>query len=113
MVKLVLRKQAMKTHFILPEEIRLEVESTLRENEAKALSVYAAAEKIRQRWEAKNVALEDIVELLVEGSGRHGVAIAFNPEEAKLALLGTTEHESAESRSSCLHSRGVTRGASA
>lgn len=90
----------MKTFLNLPEEIRLDVESTLRDNHAKALAVYAAAEKIRQRWEAKNVALEDIVEHLVEGSGRHGVAIAFNPDEAKQALLGTTDQETPDSRSS-------------
>ena len=78
----------MKNVRILPQQMMEDLESVLRRYEGQTLPVYAEAEKIRQRWEQMNVALEDIVTRLVQGSPKHMVSIFFNVEDAKGALMG-------------------------
>lgn len=79
----------MKTIRLLPIEIRREITAVLLNHQSSTLSVYAEADKIRRRWLSRNIALEDIVGVFVEDSGSHGVAIAFEPGEARAALIGS------------------------
>ena len=65
-----------------------EIERVVQEKSGQTLQVYAEAEKIRTRWRDLNIALEDIISQMIEFSGTYGVAVAFEPAEAKAALLG-------------------------
>lgn len=78
----------MTTIRLIPREILREVETVLALHRRQTLAVYAEAEKIRQKWVEKNVALEDIIAVLVGGSGNHEVSVVFDPSEASHALLG-------------------------
>lgn len=78
----------MKSIRLIPLEMRRDIDAALALHRKGTLPVYAEAEKIRQKWVEKNIALEDIIALLVEGSGNYGVSVIFDPSEASSALLG-------------------------
>src|SRR5690349_6946012 len=83
----------MSTFTLIPRDLLQDIEAVLQRHDGQTLSVYAEAEKIRQRWGHLNIALEDILNRLVENSGRYNIAVSFDPEEAKAALLGTATPE--------------------
>ena len=76
---------------LLPPELVQAMDSILVRHKFKLLAVYAEAENLRRQWLGHNIALEDIVNELVKRSEIYQVAIAFEPEEAAAALLGTNE----------------------
>ena len=82
-------------------KMNAEIERVVQEKCGQTLQVYAEAEKIRAAWPELNIALEDIIGRMVELSGTYGVAVAFEPNEAKDAMMGTCTP--AESQSMCRH----------
>ena len=78
---------------LIPLKLRREVTEILHAYKGATLPVYAEAERIRCRWRQHNIALEDIIGLFVEECGRHNVSIAFDPSEARDAMMGFESQE--------------------
>ncbi len=78
----------------IPADLRREVTEVLMQYRGSTLPVYAEAEKIRLRFQTRNIALEDVIAMFVEASGSHSVSIAFDPSEARDALLGRSPSSS-------------------
>ncbi len=77
----------MRTLKQLPVPMLGDIDKFLSFNKQQCIHVYAEAEKIRQRWEEQNIALEDIVSVLVDRCGYHQVAMSFDRrDEAKLLV---------------------------
>lgn len=51
--------------------------------------VYAEAEKVRQRWLAKNIALEDVIAQFLETGASRGICFEIDASQAEAALLGS------------------------
>ena len=62
----------------LPSEMVGDIDALLEKNRTKCISIYPEAERIRHKWEDQNIALEDVVSVLVERCGIHRVAISFD-----------------------------------
>jgi hypothetical protein len=77
----------------LPPLMLSDIDRFLEVNRSKCIPVYAEAEKIRQRWELQNIALEDIVATLVERCGMHDVAMSFERRDAIDVLIEEDEGE--------------------
>ena len=73
----------------LPLHMLQDIERTLQEYAGRTISVYAAAENIRQRWLEENIALEDIVDQLLSGANTNGIGFEIDPTQAADALRGT------------------------
>jgi hypothetical protein len=81
----------MTTLQLLPRDMLADIEAVLQRHEGQTMQVYAESEKLRQRWEHLNIALEDIVNRLVEGSQFYRIGVVFDPGEAKGALMGSAQ----------------------
>lgn len=72
----------------IPHCISIDIDRVLQVNRQKCIAVYGEAEKLRRKWEAENVALEDIVMAFIERCGFHEVAMSLDPSAAAEALGG-------------------------
>lgn len=72
----------------MPHTILCEIDRVLQANRRKCIQVYEEAEKVRQKWAAENVALEDIVMAFADRCGFYDVAMSFDPRGAIDALMG-------------------------
>ncbi|MFN4143670.1 hypothetical protein [Aestuariivirga sp.] len=72
----------------LPRPVVHDIEQVLSINRSTCIRVYAEAETIRKRWSDENIALEDIVDALIDRGGRYNASMSLDPSEAADALLG-------------------------
>jgi hypothetical protein len=79
----------MITQRLFPSAILHELKLTAEKFADQTMPVYAEAERVRQRWQSANIALEEYVEELVRLGNQHRVSFEFNPEQAADALRGT------------------------
>ena len=70
----------------LPAAMMTEIDTFLRHNTERCISVYNGAEKVRSKWEVYNVALEDVVAVMVERCGLHSVAMSFDRGEVDVLI---------------------------
>lgn len=75
----------------LPTPMIRDIDLFLAHNRSKCIQLYPEAERIRQKWEAENIALEDVASCLVERCGAHGVAVAFDRQAEAAVLLELPE----------------------
>lgn len=80
----------------LPPAMVGDIDALLQKHREKCISIYPEAEKIRRKWEAQNVALEDVVSALVERCGVHSVSVSFD-RQAGIDVLWE-DHEPPASR---------------
>jgi hypothetical protein len=78
---------------VLSRKMRMAISAvvTAAAKQRQLVQVYAEAEKIRLANLADNVALEEIVEALIQKSAG-GIGYHSDPDEARAALLGETIH---------------------
>jgi len=62
----------------IPSAMLDDIDRFLAQHRSRCISLYAEAENIRQRWEVQNIALEDVVSILVERCGQYDVAVSFD-----------------------------------
>lgn len=62
----------------IPSAMLGDIDQFLAQHRSRCISLYPEAEKIRLRWEVKNIALEDVVSVLVERCGQYDVAVSFD-----------------------------------
>jgi hypothetical protein len=77
------------THPIkVPEPMSQAIDFVLTAYTGRTLPLYAEAESIRRRWLSENIALEDILDLLVRRASVHNVSFEIDPSQAAEALRG-------------------------
>lgn len=76
---------------------------TANRNGSATLRVYAVAEVIREANSAENIALEDIVDLIVSESGP-AIALEVDAADAKSAVMGTYPDEVSRRASGSVYS---------
>jgi hypothetical protein len=78
---------------VLSRKIRMAISAVVAAaaKQGQLVQIYAEAEKIRQANLADNVALEEIVEALINKAAG-GVGYHLDPSEARAALLGESIH---------------------
>lgn len=71
----------------LPTPMIRDIDLFLEHNRSKCIQLYSEAERIRRKWEAENIALEDVASVLVERCGAHDVAVSFDRQREVDILL--------------------------
>lgn len=71
----------------LPAPMLADIERFLERNRTRCIPVFAEAEQLRQKWERENIALEDVLTVLVERCGAHDVAMSFDRRGETEVLL--------------------------
>ncbi|MFO1130863.1 MAG: hypothetical protein U1E16_02425 [Hyphomicrobiales bacterium] len=82
----------------IPDLMIRDIDRLLEMHRGQCISLYAEAEKLRQKWVARNIALEDVVSVLVERCGSHAVAVAIDSHAGVDVLFN--EDELTEARQS-------------
>lgn len=79
----------MINHPRFPEFLKEELNTTAAAYADKTMPVYAEAERLRRRWQAANIALEEYVEELIRLGNMHRVCFELDPAQAADALRGS------------------------
>lgn len=77
----------------IPHDMILDIDRFLETNRSRCIPVYREAETIRVRWEKQNIALEDVVSVLVERCGVHDVAMSFDRGDIDVMVENPEEME--------------------
>lgn len=62
----------------IPPAMLSDIDTFLAQHRSRCISLYPEAEKIRHEWEVQNIALEDVVSILVDRCGQYDVAVSFD-----------------------------------
>lgn len=81
----------MPSYKPIPHAMILDIDSFLATNRSRCIPVYREAETIRVRWEKQNIALEDVVSVLVERCGVHDVAMSFDRGDIEVLVENPDE----------------------
>jgi hypothetical protein len=72
----------------VPEPMMQDIDIVLMAYTGRTMPLYAEADNIRRRWLSENIALEDILDLLVRRASVHNVSFEIDPSQAAEALRG-------------------------
>jgi hypothetical protein len=72
----------------IPAGMHRDIEFVLVAYAGRTLPIYREAETIRRRWTSANVALEDVVENMLQLAAAHQLAVELDAAQAADALLG-------------------------
>ena len=71
----------------MPASMLSDIDFFLEQQRGQCIQIYPEAERIRCKWESQNIALEDVVSVLVERAGLHEVALSFDRSAGIDALV--------------------------
>lgn len=79
----------MTTKTRIPLLMRQDIDILLMAHGGRTLRLYAEAQAIRHRWPSANIALEDIIDHILQRARSHGVAFEIDPAQANDARRRT------------------------
>jgi hypothetical protein len=82
------RNESMTTPLSIPLLVQQDIDILLTAYGGRTLPLYAEAEAIRRRWQSANIALEDIIDHILQRARSHSVGFEIDPSQAADALRG-------------------------